>query len=96
MSEISRARAIIELILRCEDLPFAKQCARQALGLMKREKPQFVSPARYPRLTESQKDMARKLRDEGLALNLIAIKLGTNIGRVSEAVNPERYNGKGL
>jgi len=96
MSEVARAREIIEVLLRSNDVPFIHRSLRMLLPLLQREKPQFVAPPVIRALSEAEKERARCMRDEGWPLNKIAVALRTNIGRVSEAVNPERYNGKGF
>ena len=45
---------------------------------------------KLPPLTREHVARCRKLRNDGLPLNEIARKLGTNIGRVSEAINGKR------
>lgn len=58
-----------------------------ALVLMDRKKPSFVAKARVPKLSWRQKQKVRQLRETGMSLHDIAVRMGTNIGRVSEAVN---------
>jgi hypothetical protein len=57
----------------------------QALELMKRKSPTFVAPRTIAPLSEVDKEWARLLRKQGLPMNEIARKLGTNLGRISEA-----------
>lgn len=92
MSDIPRARRALEA---AEASPpgnekFLRYCIREARKYLDREKPEFKTARKLPALTDEQKQFCRQLRVEGLPLNEIARKLGTNIGRVSEAVNFKR------
>ena len=92
MSDIPRAR---EILKQAQDSApgnekFLRYCIAQALRYLDREKPEFKAPRKLPALTAEQKALCHQLRGEGLPLNEIARKLGTNIGRVSEAVNFKR------
>lgn len=89
MSDIPRARAILQRALDAGESndKFVRACIRQALALLDREKPTFKTERKLPPLTREQVAMAIDYREQGLPLNEIARKLGTNIGRVSEAIN---------
>jgi len=76
------------------DIPKARQLIRDAhrliataLKLLDREKPEFVAPAKLRKLTPEERERCRQLRQRGMAVNDIARMLGTNHGRVSEAIN---------
>jgi DNA invertase Pin-like site-specific DNA recombinase len=92
MSDIPRARAILQKALDCDpgNERMLRYCIRQALTLLDRERPEFTAPRKLPTLTHDQVEFIRELRSDGLPLNEIARKLGTNIGRVSEAINGKR------
>lgn len=90
MSNIPRARTILENARKSDDLKFIKLCIKYALNEMSREAPDFVAPKKYPRLTPAQEEQARALRAGGMPINEIARKIGTNIGRVSEAIHRKR------
>lgn len=85
MSNIPEARRILEAAMGGEVDPL--WAIESALSLMTRESPKFVAPRRVQPLTEAKVQTAKTLRSNGMALNDIAVRLGTNIGRVSEAVN---------
>jgi hypothetical protein len=92
MSDIPRARAILQKALDSDhgNEKLLRYCIRQALALLDRERPEFTAPRKLPTLTRDHVELCRKLRAEGRPLNEIARKLGTNIGRVSEAINGKR------
>jgi len=88
MSDVPQARARLEALLRYDGLPpFVRKEIASIIPLLGRERPEFVTKVKLPPMTRDQVHMARKLRSDGLPLNEIARKLGTNIGRVSEAIN---------
>jgi hypothetical protein len=92
MSDIPRAREILQKALDSDhgNEKLLRYCIREALRLLDREKPEFKAPRKLPTLTHDQVEFCRELRSDGLPLNEIARKLGTNIGRVSEAINGKR------
>ena len=90
MSDIPRARAMLQKALDSEDIKFVHQAIKRALGLLTREQPEFRTRRKLPPLTREHVQLCRRLRHQGLPLNEIARKLGTNIGRVSEAINGKR------
>lgn len=60
----------------------------EALDHLDRKKPAFVTHRTVKALTWRQKAKARHMREhEKMSLHDIAVRLGTNIGRVSEAIN---------
>lgn len=59
----------------------------QALSLMDRKKPEFVAPRVIKPLSDAAKKEVKRLRAQGMGINAIAHKLGTNHGRVSEALS---------
>lgn len=87
MSDVPRAKAIIEQVLKTDLSVFARNSLMTARALLDREQPEFKAPPTIRALTEDEKREARRLRDEGWAINAIARRLHTNIGRVSEAIN---------
>lgn len=88
MSNIPEARRVLKDALdRFASQEQLREAMWQALDLMTRKSPTFVARRAIPPLTEEDKQYARILRNNGYALNDIAHQLGTNIGRVSEAVN---------
>jgi len=91
MSDIPRARARLEKLLDFDDMSlFVRKEITAVIRLLKREQPEFRTRNKLPPLTREHVALCRKLRNEGLPLNEIARKLGTNIGRVSEAINGKR------
>lgn len=90
VSDIRQARVILEHAVRtgetCGDL---RSAIERALPLLDRKKPVFVARAQVKALTFRQKVTARTMREQGLPMHQIAIRLGTNHGRVSEAINEE-------
>jgi len=93
MSDIPRARAMLEKADKVESGPGAEKMLRyiirEALKHLDRERPEFVAPKKRPPLTVEQVMRAKELRAQGLALHEIVRRLGgnTDIGRVSEAIN---------
>ena len=96
MSDIPRARAMLQKAAKVEPGPTAEKMLRyiirEALKHLDREPPEFRAPKKRPPLTIEQVMRAKELRREGLALHEIVRRLGgnTDIGRVSEAVNGKR------
>ena len=90
MSDIPRARSRLQDALNSKTLSDCKLHVYAALTLMTREKPKFRAPRAIPPLTPYQRAMAQMLRRRRIPINEIARKLGTNIGRVSEAINGKR------
>lgn len=91
MSDIPRARARLEKLLDFDDMSlFVRKEITAVIRLLKREQPEFRTRRKLPSMTRDQVQFCRKLRSQGLPLNEIARKLGTNIGRVSEAINGKR------
>jgi len=89
MSNIPFARHIL-----CRALMYGSSNAEilrigieEALEHMTREQPDFIAPVKHSPLTKTQRDLARNMRATGMQLNDIAVQLGTNIGRISEAIN---------
>lgn len=88
MSDIPQARVRLQTLLRYDDLPpFVRLEIASIIPLLGREQPKFKTKVKLPPMTRDQVELARELRDEGMPINEIARKLGTNIGRVSEAIN---------
>ena len=91
MSDIPRARARLEKLLDYEfTTMFVRKEITAVIRLLKREQPEFRTRRKLPPLTRDHVTLCRQLRNEGRPLNEIARKLGTNIGRVSEAINGKR------
>lgn len=92
MSNIPEVRRIITQ-LREHELEYGphhiSNVLWSALKLLDRKKPAFVARGQIKALTDEQKRTARALRAKRMPLNAIATFLGTNIGRVSEAINEE-------
>lgn len=84
MSNIPEARRLLREALDC-DTPH--EHIREALALLDRKKPAFKARAKVEPLSETKRIEARRMREGGMALNDIARRLNTNIGRVSEAIN---------
>lgn len=96
MSDIPAARRLLRTLLRPDyDHRLKKETKRvivSALSLMHRESPFMRVPTFNPPMTRRQVRVARRLRRNGWGLQKIADRIGTNIGRISEAVNG-RYEG---
>jgi DNA-binding NarL/FixJ family response regulator len=91
VSNIPLAKAIIDKLLESADMTlFVRHGLVSARELLDREKPDFIHEPFIPPLTKEQVRVARALRDDGWALQKIADELGSQIGRVSEAVNGHR------
>lgn len=89
MSNIPRARAILEEAEASDwgNEKFLRYCIHEARKFLDREKPEFRVARHVPTMTIEQVEEARRLRAAGWGLQQIANHLGTQIGRVSEAVN---------
>jgi hypothetical protein len=87
MSNIPQARAILRRAMDYVSIDEMRQGIRDALDLMVRRLPAFrVEPEHHP-LSPARKREARRMRSQGMSINRIARALGTNHGRVSEAIN---------
>lgn len=89
MSDIPEARRILEEALKGTN-PQWRVAVKKALMLMTRESADFRVPPGYPKLTPKEAVKARRMRSEGMGVNNIAAQLGTNVGRVSEAIHHKR------
>lgn len=87
MSDIPEARRLLKAAM-CSELD-VWAAVDGALKLLDRKKPAFVAPRRVRALSDADKNYARHLRKAGMAQHEIAIKLKTNGGRISEAINEE-------
>jgi hypothetical protein len=85
MSDIPEARRLLQFALIGHDDDTDWQIVTQALALLDRKKPEFVAPRKVRKLSPYNREYARMLRSAGMSLNEIALKLKSNIGRVSEA-----------
>jgi hypothetical protein len=85
-SNIPEAKRILKIALGNSLLPGTRDCITTALSLMDRKKPEFVARRKIKALTWRQKMKAREMRKTGMSQHDIAIRLGTNHGRVSEAL----------
>ncbi|HSR80895.1 MAG TPA: hypothetical protein VLL28_08975 [Hyphomicrobiaceae bacterium] len=91
MSDVPAAKRAIDMLLKRADMtPFVRSGLTYARSLLDREKPEFIVEPFIPPMTKEQVRAARKMRAEGMALQKIADILGSQIGRVSEAVNDKR------
>lgn len=90
MSNIPEARRILTQLreheLECGPYHIAK-VLHEVLKLLDRKKPAFRARSSVPALTDDQRTEARRLRSLRKPVNEIARILGTNQGRVSEAIN---------
>ena len=89
MSDIPRARDILTTALRSDDAAILRMGIEYALQFMTRERPDFIAPVEHAPLTTAQKLYARSLRSSGMSIHNIAVELGTNQGRISEAINEQ-------
>jgi hypothetical protein len=88
MSDIPRAREILKKALEdwwTSDALDSRVAIREALKFLDRKKPEFVAARKVRALSPYNVEYARELRRVGLSLHEIAVKLKTNVGRVSEA-----------
>lgn len=94
MSDIKKARALLERALRSSQIPtHVRSTIKQALGLMRRRRPKFIARrTRHPALTPTDKIRVDEMRGQEIAMSDIAKKLDTNIGRVSTHINKEKEN----
>ncbi len=83
MSNIPEARRLLNEGLHLCDWGMV----RDAVKLLDRKKPDFVAKRKLKPLTDEQRASARTYRRNGYTVHEIAQSLGTNIGRVSEAIN---------
>jgi len=94
MSDIPKAREILETLLRYEELPvFAKGSIRRALELLDREKPAggFMVKSDDTDMTKAEVAEACRLRfEQRWGVKRIAAHLRHNMARVSEAINGKR------
>jgi hypothetical protein len=90
VSDIPQARTILAEAIRLDEASKIRRSILRALDLMVRRKPSFRCKAEIPKLTRDQKRRAVRLRSTGMPMNRIARMLGTNLGRISEAVNGRR------
>jgi hypothetical protein len=92
MSDIPRARAILESVLRNYQLPQAAQLSiAKALSLMQRDPPIRRARAKTVKITPAIRARVRKLAGEGYSQAEIARAVGLpNAGRVSEILNGKR------
>jgi DNA invertase Pin-like site-specific DNA recombinase len=89
MSDIPRARAILRKAdkVLAGDERMLRYIITQALQFLDREKPEFKAKRKLPPLTIDQAMQIKELRADGVPVNEIARRFGTNIGRVSEIIN---------
>ncbi|MGM5019229.1 hypothetical protein [Tardiphaga sp. 367_B4_N1_1] len=86
-SNIPKAKSILRAAISRDNAEWdMHEAIVEALALMDRKKPTFVAKKRLKALTWRQKLKARELRSTGMSQNEIAIRLGTNHGRISEAL----------
>src|SRR5262245_51542711 len=91
MSNVPQAKAMLDKLLSGAQMsPLVRQTLQRGRGLLDREKPEFTAPRTLPTMTREQVEQACELRAKGWPINRIARHLGTNIGRVSEAINGRR------
>lgn len=90
MSDIPRAKEIIDRLFDGRLSYSVRKELRRARMLMDREKPEFRVRRDVPKLTRKQALMARRLRKLRYGMNTIANRIGSQIGRVSEVVNGKK------
>jgi len=92
MSDIPRARGILEGLLRNYQLPQPVQLAiAKALSLMQRDPPISRARGKAVAITPALKARVRALSAQGLSQAEIARRVGLpNAGRVSEILNGKR------
>ena len=90
MSDIPKAKGIIDLLLKGRLAYTVRRQLRRARNLMDREKPDFIVRRDVPKLTRKQALMARRLRRMHYGMNTISRRVGSQIGRVSEIVNGKK------
>ena len=90
MSDIPLARAKLYDALECTTLAGCKAAIGAALNLMIREPPAFRAPVQNKPMTRAQVATAKALRARHMAMDKIAETIGTNPGRISEAINGKR------
>jgi hypothetical protein len=86
VSDIPRARELIkQAIAEINDYKAPLWELEEALKLLDRKKPEFIAPRKTRKLSPYNIEYARLLRATGMSLADIAVKVKSNIGRVSEA-----------
>ena len=83
MSNIPLARAKLKV---------ASALIVEATTLLDRRKPDFKTRDKFKALTPAQIARAKALRKKRLSINEIASILGTNYGRISEAISGRKKN----
>jgi DNA-binding NarL/FixJ family response regulator len=86
MSNIPKARTILQTLLDAYPRTPHKKRLRLALRLMLRRPPTFRAAIKYKKLNPKERKVARSLRRMGMAIDTIAKQLNNNPGRVSDAV----------
>jgi hypothetical protein len=98
MSNIPQAKKMLDKLLGRKPFagpgaqltPFVRKTLMAVRGLLDRERPEYRAPRTLPAMTREEVAEACALRERGWPINRIARHLGTNIGRVSEAINGRR------
>jgi len=90
MSNIPLARAILYDGLECFTLADCKTHIRAALVQMVRATPEFRVAPHNRSMTRTEVAKAKAMRRREVAIDIIAQRLGHNIGRISEAINGKR------
>jgi hypothetical protein len=85
MSDIPRARELLKKALESNEEWSGYSYVEEALLLLDRKKPTYIAPSKVRALSPFNVAYVRELRRVGLSLHEIAVKLKTNVGRVSEA-----------
>jgi DNA-directed RNA polymerase specialized sigma24 family protein len=83
LSNIPEARRLLNEASSLHDWDMVQD----AIKLLDRKKPDFVAKRKLKPLTDDQRMTAKAYRRRGYTVHEIAQALGTNIGRVSEAIN---------
>lgn len=89
MSNIPKARALLKEALEGEKTYGEfRDMVREVLPLLDRKRPEFkVTVARMPPLTYRQKQTCRRMRDSGMPVHEIAVRMCKNQGSVSLALS---------
>jgi hypothetical protein len=91
LSDIPRARELLQEIESMTDLSQIKRQVRRAIGLMTRERAVRRAPSRPTIITLATRKYIRKLAGTDHTLHEIANLTGIyNIGRISEVLNGHR------
>jgi hypothetical protein len=98
MSNVPQAKRILDKLLGRQPISgsgaqmtaFVRRELLRVRGLLDRERPAYRASRTLPTMTREQVSEACALRERGWPINRIARHLGTNIGRVSEAINGKR------